>query len=110
MKRGDVVIAATGSGFGRKPRPWVVIQSDLHPTQLVILLGISTTLDQGFSLRPRIEPSEMNGLQRMSDIMVDVPVVAARSEVVEVVGQLEEDKLLEVESALLVILGFSAEP
>lgn len=109
MKRGDVVIAATGSGFGRKPRPWVVIQSDDYPTQLVILLGVTTALDLGFVVRPRVEPSDKNGLQKTSDIMVDVPVVAAKSDVIEVIGKLAGHDLLEVEAALLVILGFSAE-
>lgn len=109
MRRGDVVIAATGSGFGRKPRPWLVIQSDSHPSRLVILLGITTKLDQGFALRPRFEPSPTNGLKKTSNIMVDIVVVAARDEVVEVIGELDDREMIEVESALLVILGFVAD-
>ncbi len=105
MKRGDVVIAATGSGFGREPRPWVVIQSDNHPAKLVILLGITTLLDEGFALRPRLEPSPTNGLKKTSDIMVDIPVVAARDQVVGVAGRLDSREMSEVETALLIILG-----
>ena len=110
MKRGDVVIAATGSGYGRKPRPWIVIQSDDYSANLVILLAMTSTLDEGFDLRPRIRPSPKNGLKKISDVMVDVPVVAERADIIEVVGQLNTDELYAVEAALLVILGFSERP
>ena len=64
MKRGDVVIA-TGPGFGKKPRPFVVMQADDYDMlTTLILLPISTELaDPPSRLRVSLIPDTANGLR-----------------------------------------------
>ncbi len=72
MKRGDIVtVAATGDDG--KPRPAVVVQTDLlndtHASVVVCL--ITSSLVDAPLLRLTVEPSERNGLRRRSQVMVD---------------------------------------
>lgn len=107
MKRGDVVIAAAGNGFGSKPRPYVVVQSEALQTSLVILLGI-TGYESRSALRPRIEPSALNNIEKPSEIMADVPVTTRRENVDRVIGRLTEEEIAAVDRALLLILGLAS--
>ena len=71
MNRGDFVTIAMQADFG-KPRPALVIQSDQfneHATLTVLL--VSSTLINAPLLRVTIQPSETNGLQKPSQVMVD---------------------------------------
>jgi len=107
LKRGDVVIAATGSGFGSKPRPYVVIQSDAFETANVILAGFTTGNSGPADFRPRLHPTKLNGLAEASDVMIDIPVTASRAKVAYVAGRLTAEELAEVDTALLLILGLA---
>ena len=108
MKRGDVVIA-TGPGFGGKPRPNLVIQSDDYlslPT--LILLPITFDLsDPPSLLRIRIEPDEANGLRDVSEVMTDIPVTTRPDKVHKHVGLLSAQDMERVEDAMLLVLGFA---
>jgi mRNA interferase MazF len=102
LKRGDVVIAAPGGPFGSKPRPYVVVQSDVYATPLVVLIGFTTAEDPEPSIiRPRFRPSDSNGLRNVSDAMVDALIAVRRPKVKETVGALSEDEMYEVEAALI---------
>lgn len=108
MRRGDVVIAAAKGEFGGKPRPYVVLQADAFRTARIILVGCTTKLtDAPNSVRPRILPSEANGLSETCEVMVDNPVTARRERVSEVVGALSDSEMDAVERALLLILGLA---
>ena len=109
MKRGDIVIAATGSGFGSKPRPYVVMQADDLSTATVILLGC-TTSRSGAPLRPVLTPNATNGLLEPSEVMVDVPVTAYREKVSDVVGRLSAVEMVAIESAILIVFGLAEQP
>jgi mRNA interferase MazF len=70
VKRGDLVTIALPGDFG-KPRPALIIQSDLFdqiPTVTVLL--ISGTPQDTPLLRLSIEPDDENGLRKPSQIMV----------------------------------------
>ena len=108
MKRGDVVIA-TGPGFGTKPRPYIVIQSDAYavlPTQILIPTT-SELADPPSRLRVRIEPTTANGLRETSDVMTDIPVTVRANKVHQHVGHVSPSDLLRVEQALGLVLGFA---
>lgn len=107
MKRGDVITLALPGSYG-KPRPALMVQSDLfdaHPS--VTVLPITSELRDAPLFRVRVEPSEENGLRKVSEIMVDKPHTVARSKVSRAVGRLEDDALLTVHRALAVFLGFA---
>ena len=108
MKRGDVVIA-TGPGFGKKPRPFVVVQADefdVLPT--LIMLPITTGLADPLSrLRVRLEPDAVNGLRKPSEVSVDLPVTTKVDKVHQHIGHLAREDMARVGQALGLVLGFA---
>ena len=80
-KRGEVVTVAASGDFG-KPRPAVVIRSDVFPEQhaSVIVCQMTSTLEDAPDFRPTIEPSRANGLRERAQIMADKPVTVRRGE------------------------------
>ena len=107
MRRGDLVTVALQGDLG-KPRPALVIQSDLfdaHPS--VTILPVTSELRAAPLFRIAVNPSEMNGLARPSQVMVDKPQSVARVKVGAVFGRLDDGTMLVVNRALAVFLGFS---
>lgn len=105
MKRGDLVTIALQGDYG-KPRPALIIQSDLfneHPS--VTILPVTSELRGAPLFRVRIEPEPVNGLQKTSEIMVDKAQSVPRERVGEVIGQLKEEQMLAVNRSLAVFLG-----
>lgn len=88
MRRGDVVVVATGSGFGRKPRPALLLQDDAWNDVLdtVVVAPFTSDLDELPLARPRYGPSGSNGLHEKSDLMVEIIVTARRERVGKVIG------------------------
>jgi mRNA interferase MazF len=107
MKRGSIVTIAVQGDFG-KPRPALVIQSDLfaqHPSIAVLL--ITSTLMQAPLVRIDVEPSQQNGLSLNSQIAVDKIFTVKREKIGAVIGELEDDKMLAVNRAMVVFLGLA---
>jgi mRNA interferase MazF len=105
LKRGDLTDIALPGDFG-KPRPSLVIQSDLfdeHPTVTVLL--ITSTLAEAPLLRITIEPSKENGLQNRSQIMVDKAMTVRREKLGKPFGKVSNGTLQEVDRCLAVFLG-----
>ena len=108
MKRGDVVIA-TGPGFGKKPRPFLVIQADEYAVlSTVILLPITTELaDPPSRLRVPLAPDAANGLRLPSEICADLPVTTRADKLHQHVGHLPREAMARVEQAVALVLGFA---
>ena len=72
VKRGDVVICTTSGDYG-KPRPAVVVQSDLfNPTHAsVTLCPITSNLQPAPLFRLDLAPAKDNGLKKPSQTTVD---------------------------------------
>ena len=107
MKRGDLVTVAISGDYG-KPRPALVIQSDLfdvHPS--VTVLPVTSELRGTPLFRVRVEPSNDNGLRKTSEIMVDKAQTVLRERVGDPIGRLDDETLLAVNRALAVFLGFA---
>lgn len=107
MKRGHLVTIALQGDFG-KPRPALVIQSDFfdtHPT--VTVLPITSDLKDTPLFRVTVEPNPINGLSKVSQIMVDKANTVLRERVGEPFGHLDESVLLSVTRSLAVFLGFA---
>lgn len=71
MRRGDLVMVALQGDYG-KPRPALVIQSDLfdgHPS--VTILPITSELVEAPLFRLSVDPTPGNGLRKRSQVMVD---------------------------------------
>ncbi|MCW2314057.1 type II toxin-antitoxin system PemK/MazF family toxin [Rhodoferax antarcticus] len=107
MKRGDFVTIAMQGDFG-KPRPALVIQADQfgeHATATV--LPVTSMLVAAPLLRITIRPSDENGLQKKSQVMVDKAVTVKRDKVGPAFGRIDADELVEVERCLAVFLGIA---
>jgi mRNA interferase MazF len=105
MKRGDLVPVVLAGAYG-KPRPALVIQSDLfaaHPS--VTVLPVTSELRPIETFRIAVEPTETNGLRARSQIMVDKAHTIPRDKAGEPFGQLESRTLTKVNRALAVFLG-----
>jgi mRNA interferase MazF len=107
VRRGDLVKVVTPGSYG-KPRPAVIIQSDLfnqHPS--ISVLPLSSELRNAPLFRVRIEPTAMNGLDKTSEVMVDkiqtIPIEKIGGEI----GRASDEEMLAINRALAIFLGFA---
>ena len=107
MRRGDLVKVASQGAYG-KPRPALVIQSDLfaeHPA--LTILPVTSELRDTLLFQIGVLPSAENGLRKPSQVMVDKPQSIPREKVGAVIGHLDGETRLAVDRALAVFLGFA---
>lgn len=107
MKRGRLVTIAHQGDFG-KPRPALIIQSDLfgeHPS--VTVLPVTSTVAEASLLRISLWPNDQNGLLKPSQIMVDKATTLRRDKVGATFGHVDTDTLVEVERCLAIFLGIA---
>ncbi|KAB2849178.1 MAG: type II toxin-antitoxin system PemK/MazF family toxin [Hyphomicrobiaceae bacterium] len=106
MRRGDVVVVSAPGDHG-KPRPAIVVQSDLfnetHASIAVCLL--TSDIIEAPLFRLTVEPTAENGLRSRSQIMVDKVVALRRERVGKVIGSLDRDTVLRVNRSLALWLG-----
>lgn len=107
MKRGDLVTIAIGCGLG-KSRPALVIQSDYFSAHgSVTVLPLTSTRVDAPLLRVTVQPDADNGLQAVSQVMVDKALTIRRERIGPAFGRLDADTLLQVERCLAVFLGIA---
>jgi len=105
MRRGDIVIVSLPGDYG-KPRPALIIQSDLfdaHPS--VTVLPITSHMVDAPLLRVAIGTE--CGLDRASQIQIDKAQTPRRERIGAVIGHVEEVILRDVNRALTVFLGLA---
>jgi mRNA interferase MazF len=108
VKRGDIVLVSLPGDFG-KPRPALVVQSDLVPAtyRTVTLLPITSDIQSAPDFRITLEPSARNGLRKVSQVMVDKTITHLRSKLGDVIGTLDDDTLTRINRALALWLGLA---
>ncbi|WP_142848604.1 type II toxin-antitoxin system PemK/MazF family toxin [Telmatospirillum sp. J64-1] len=107
MRRGDLVTIALKGDYD-KPRPALVIQSDLfadHPS--VTILPVTSELRETPLFRLTIEPTSENGLRATSQIMVDKAQTVPREKVGSAFGRIDDSTMVAVNRALALFLGFA---
>ena len=105
MNRGDFVTVAMPGDFG-KPRPALVIQSDLflaHGTVTVLL--VSSLFVEAPLIRVSVAPDAANGLKKPSQVMVDKAMTVKRERIAPVFGVAGAAAMIQVERSLAVFLG-----
>ena len=107
MQRGDVVIVADRSGeFTGKPRPAIVVQSNVFGLlESVAVCPLSSLEIETQVLRLAIKASGTLPLDRQSWIMVDKITTVRRSRVGAVIGKLEAADIQRLNGALAVFLS-----
>jgi mRNA interferase MazF len=105
VKRGDLIPVVLSGAYGR-PRPALVIQSDLFARiPSVTILPVTTELRPIETFRIAVDPSQKNGLRARSQIMVDKAHTIPRDKAGVPFGELELRTLRAVDRSLAVFLG-----
>ena len=105
-QRGDLVTVSLQGDYG-KPRPALIVQSDLlSELDSVVLCPVTRDLRTA-NFRVTVEPTTTNGLRALSQIMVDKLSALPRSKIGAPFGRLEEDRLRAVDRTLLLVVGLT---
>jgi len=107
MTRGDVVAIADRCGdFTGKPRPGVIVQSDLFATlDSVTVCPLTSSLSEAPALRLRIEPSDTLTLRTVSWVAVDRSHRVRRDRIGPSMGRLSPEDMQRMNGAIAVFLG-----
>ena len=108
VHRGDVVLVVAAGDYG-KPRPAVVVQSDLfNDTHASItVVPVTSSLVDAPLFRLAVEPSPGNGLRTLSQLMVDKLTTVRRERIGATIGVLEPDPTTRLNRALALWLGLA---
>jgi mRNA interferase MazF len=107
LTRGDLVTVALHGDCG-KPRPAVVIQSDLFSARpSVTVLPVTSDLRAAPIFRIAVEPDASNGLKKSPQAMVDKAITVPRGRISEPFGRLYDATLLKISRSLAVFLGIA---
>lgn len=111
MTRGEIYTAATRGAYTGKPRPVVIVQDDrFDATASVTVCPFTTNPVDAPLVRLPIEPSDHNGLDRQSSVMVDKITTVPRSGLGERLGRLRDDEVVQLNRSLVVFLGLAPGP
>ena len=109
MRRGDVVLIADRSAgdYGGKPRPAVVVQSDLFAgTNSLVICPLTTQRRDAPLLRVAVRPSATLRLAVPSWVMVEKVTSVRRERAREILGRLSASEMVALGQSLAVLLGF----
>lgn len=108
VRRGDITLIVVSGDYG-KPRPAVVVQTDLanETHASIVVCPLTTHLQDAPLFRLPVEPSSDNGLNKKSQIMVDKIVAVRKDKVRDKIGCLDKSTMLELNRALFLWLGLA---
>lgn len=103
-QRGDLVMVSLQGDYG-KPRPALVVQSDLlMDLESVVLCPVTSDL-RNAAFRVIVEPNPSNGLRALSQVMVDKLSTLPRTKISLPFGRLDDVRMKTVDRALLLAVG-----
>lgn len=109
MKRGEVWTQAGGPDYAGKPRPALIVQSDLlTETGSIVTCLFTTHSTKAIPSRVAFAATADNGLFEDSDLMADKVMAIPRNKLGRRLGSIGPADLARVEHALLLVLGFEA--
>ena len=102
MTRGAIVVVSARGDYTGKPRPALVVQSDLfNPTHAsVTICPITSDCVDAPLFRITVSSGRRTGLRRMSQVMVDKIVSVPRARITKEIGCCNDDEVEAVEQAL----------
>lgn len=111
MTRGEIYTAAARGAYTGKPRPVVILQDDrFDATTSITVCPFTTNPVESPLLRLWVDPSEENGLDQPSQLMIDKLTTVARTSLGERLGRLPDDELVALNRSLIVFLGLASTP
>jgi mRNA interferase MazF len=102
MRRGSVVVVAAKGAYTGKPRPAVVVQSDLfNPTHASLTIcPITSDCVDAPLFRLTLPPGSRTGLTNVSQVMIDKIVSVPRSAVTRQIGRCDTQELEAIDGGL----------
>jgi mRNA interferase MazF len=102
LKRGSIVVVSAKGAYTGKPRPALVVQSDLfNPTHASITIcPITSDCVDAPLFRLTLPPGARTGLRAVSQIMVDKIVSVPRAAITGEIGVCDPDEIEAVEQSL----------
>ncbi len=111
MRRGEIYTAAARGAYTGKPRPVLIVQDDrFDSTASITVCPLTTSSVDAPLLRIRVDPSQENGLDRPSSLMVDKITTIPKADLSERLGRIHGDHLVQLNRSLMVFLGLAASP
>lgn len=111
MRRGEIYTAAARGPYTGKPRPVLIVHDDrFDATASVTICPFTTSPVEAPLLRLPIDPSDENGLDQPSQLMVDKVTTVPRSSLGDRLGKLRDDEFVALNRSLLVFLGLASAP
>lgn len=109
MTRGEIYTAAARGAYSGKPRPVVILQDDrFDATASITVCPFTTNPVEAPLLRLPIDPSDENGLDQPSQLMVDKVTTVPRSSLGDRLGRLRDEELVALNRSLIVFLGLAS--
>jgi mRNA interferase MazF len=106
VKRGQIYLAAAGSGYAGKPRPVLIVQDNaFERLDSVLVCPLSSHPQEASLLRVELAANSHTGLDQPSFVMVDETVAIPRAKLGDQVGEIPPATLKSVGVALASILG-----
>ena len=101
IARGDIVVAALPGDYG-KGRPALIVQADaFNATHAsIVVCPITSHLVDAPLFRIALHPSLENGLEALSEVMIDKMMAVKRERIAKVIGRLDTRILRGVDRAL----------
>jgi mRNA interferase MazF len=111
MRRGDIWTVSGGKDYAGKPRPVIIVQDDsFDATDSITVCAFTTDPTEAPLFRLPVEPSERNGLRSSSRLMVDKIATVPKSKVGERIGRLDDEDVVRLNQAVMVLLGLTVSP
>ena len=107
MKRGSIVVVAARGAYTGKPRPALVVQSDLfNPTHASITIcPITSDCVDAPLFRLTLPPGSRTGLKSVSQLMIDKIVSVPRTAISAEIGECDVREIEAVDDGLRRWLG-----
>ena len=108
MKRGEVWTAADGKDYAGKPRRIAIVQDDrFDATSSITICAFTSDPTDAPLLRLVIEPSDANGLDTISRLMIDKITTMPKAKLGRRIGRLADDDMVRLNRALMIFLGLA---
>jgi mRNA interferase MazF len=108
MKRGEVWTVAGAGDYGAKPRPVVIVQDDrFDGTASATACAFTSDSTEAPLIRLLVEPSERNGLNVASRLMVDKIATVTKSKLGTRIGRLADEDMMRLNRSMLIFLGLA---
>jgi mRNA interferase MazF len=108
VRRGEIWSDAARGAYTEKPRPAVIVQDDrFDATASVTICVLTTDPTEAPLFRLPLQPDELNGLDRRSNLMVDKLTTVPRTSLGEQIGRLGDEDVVHLDRAIVVFLGLA---